>query len=54
MQQLKYTKEEWCIEWTCRTEHKRQKNRKRKACVQKDSEQNSDETGNPLMNIISL
>jgi hypothetical protein len=36
--QLKYTEEEWCIEWTWRTENKRKKNRKRKACVQKDSE----------------
>jgi hypothetical protein len=38
VQQLKYTEEEWCIEWTWRTEHKRQKNRKSKACVQEDSE----------------
>jgi hypothetical protein len=38
VQQLKYREEEWCIEWTWRTEHKRQKHRKRKACVQQDSE----------------
>jgi hypothetical protein len=38
VQQLKYTEEEWCIEWTWCTEHKRKKNIKRKACVQEDSE----------------
>ena len=38
MQQLKYKEEEWCIEWTQCTENKRKKNRKRKACVQEDSE----------------
>jgi hypothetical protein len=35
VQQLKYTEEEWCIEWTWRTEHKRQKNRKRKDVCKK-------------------
>jgi hypothetical protein len=30
VQQLKYREEEWCIEWTWRTEHKRQKHRKHK------------------------
>jgi hypothetical protein len=39
VQQLKYTEEECCMEWTWRTEHKRKKNRKRKACVQEDSEE---------------
>jgi hypothetical protein len=38
MQQLKYRKEEWCIEGRWRTEKKRKKNRKCKACVQQDSE----------------
>jgi hypothetical protein len=31
VQQLKVTEEEWCIEGIWRTEHKRQKNIKRKA-----------------------
>jgi hypothetical protein len=38
VKQLKYREEEWCIEWTWRTEHKRKKHRKCKACVQQDSE----------------
>jgi hypothetical protein len=38
VQQLKYTEEEWCIEWTWHTEHKRHKNRKYKECLQEDSE----------------
>jgi hypothetical protein len=40
VQQLKYTEDEWCMEWTWRTEHKRKKIRKCKACVQEDSEAN--------------
>jgi hypothetical protein len=38
VQQLKYREEEWCIECIWCTEQKRQKHRKRKACVQQDSE----------------
>jgi hypothetical protein len=38
VQQLKCIEEERCIEWTWRTEKKRQKNGKRNACVQEDSE----------------
>jgi hypothetical protein len=38
VQQLKYTEEEWCIEWTWCTEYKRQKNKNLNACVQEDSE----------------
>jgi hypothetical protein len=38
VQQMKYTEEEWCIEWTWLREHKRQKNIKCKACVQEDNE----------------
>jgi hypothetical protein len=38
VQQLKYTEEEWCMEWTWRTEHKRKKNRKRKESVQEDTD----------------
>jgi hypothetical protein len=38
VQQLKCTEEEWCIEGTWCTEHKRQKNRKHKECVQEDTD----------------
>jgi hypothetical protein len=38
VQQLKCTEEEWCIEGTWRTEHKRKKNRKCKECVQEDTD----------------
>jgi hypothetical protein len=49
-------------EWTWCTEHKRKKNRQHKSCVQEGNEadratkcmQNSDESGKPLLNIISL
>jgi hypothetical protein len=35
---LKCTEEEWCIEGTWCTEHKRKKNRKCKECVQEDTD----------------
>ena len=38
MQQLKCTEEEWCIEGTWHTEHKRKKNIKCKAGVQEDTD----------------
>jgi hypothetical protein len=38
VQQLKYREEEWCIEWTWRREHKRQKNRKQRQSVQEDTD----------------
>jgi hypothetical protein len=38
VQQLKCIEEEWCIEGTWRTEHKRQKNIKHKEGVQEDTD----------------
>ena len=34
---MKYKEVEWSIEWTWCIEHKRQKHRKRKECVEQDS-----------------
>jgi hypothetical protein len=54
VQQLKYTEEEWCMEWTWRTEHKRKKNRKRKACVQEDSEEDrAGQCSRTMMRLVS-
>ena len=52
MQQLRCTEEEWCIEWTWRTEHKRKKNRKGKAGVQEDSE--ADRAGKCSITVMRL
>jgi hypothetical protein len=38
VQQLNCTEEELCSEWTWCTEHKKQKNRQCKSCVQKGNE----------------
>jgi hypothetical protein len=38
VQQLKYIEEEWCIEGTWRTEHKRLKNIKHKEDLQEDTD----------------
>jgi hypothetical protein len=38
LKELKYKEEEWSIEWTWHIEHKRQKHRNLKACVEQDSE----------------
>ena len=37
VQQMNFTEEELCSEWTWSTEHKKQKNRQHKSCVQKGS-----------------
>jgi hypothetical protein len=52
VQQLKCIEEELCIEWTWRTEHKEEKNKKNKACVQEGSEVDRERKCNRI--VISL